>query len=77
MSVKPVLSSHPGKLKKWLLRAGGYLAEVNIGTKLKFGNILVDCFIKVTANSGLVCLYLIYPYPHPHPPHPKKKKKKE
>jgi len=53
-TVKPVLSSH---LKE--AQNGGCLAEVNISTKLKFGNILygcsrqVGCLIRVTANSGL------------------------
>jgi len=44
---------------QWLLKAGGCLAEVNITTKLKFGNILfgclrqVGCLIEVTTYSGL------------------------
>jgi len=58
-TVKPVLSSHPRKARKWLLKAGGCLMEVNISTKLKFGNILfvclrqVGCLIQVIATSGL------------------------
>jgi len=51
-----------GKHRKWLLRAGGCLAEVSISTKSKFGNVLywclrqVGCLIKVTANSGLTVI---------------------
>jgi len=36
-TVKPALSSHPREAQKWLLRAGGCLAEVNINTKLNLG----------------------------------------
>jgi len=45
--------------KKELLKACACLTEVNISTKLTFGNILfcclrqVGCLIKVTANTGL------------------------
>ena len=61
-TVKPVLSSHQGKHKKWLLKASGCLAEANNSTRLKFRNILygcliqVGCLIKVTANSGLTVI---------------------
>jgi len=47
-----------GKHTMLLLSSGGCLVEVNISTKLKFGNILygcvrqVGCLIEVTANSG-------------------------
>jgi len=34
------LAATQGNHKKWLLRAGGSTAEVNISAKLKFGNIL-------------------------------------
>jgi len=57
------------KQKKWLLKAGGCLAEENISTKLKFGKILYGCFrqvgclIKVTANSGLT-IYTLYSIVH-------------
>jgi len=54
-----------GNHKQWPLRAGGCLAEVNISTKLKFGNILVGCLIiqvsclkMVTANSVWLYMYL-------------------
>jgi len=49
---------HKGSTK-WLLNAGGCLAEVNISTNFTFRNILfgclrqVGCLIEVTANSGL------------------------
>jgi len=58
-TVKPVLSSHPREAQKWPLKAGGCLIEVNIRTKLKFGNIVygclrqVGCLKEVTANTGL------------------------
>jgi len=39
-TVKPVFSSHPREAQKWPLKAGAFLMEVNIRTKLKFGNIL-------------------------------------
>ena len=51
-----VKQPHKGSTKKWLLK---WLQEVNISTKLKFGNILfgclrqVGCLIEVTANTGL------------------------
>jgi len=45
-TVKPVLSSHTSEAKKWLLRAGGCLMEVNIITQLKFVNILFGCLIN-------------------------------
>jgi len=63
-TVKPVLSNTKGKHKKWLLKAGGCLTEVNIRTNLTFGNILfgclrkVGCLIEVTANTGLTVLRL-------------------
>jgi len=50
-TVNPLLSSHPKKAQKVAVWAGGCLAEVNINTKLKFGNIQVGCLIKMTANS--------------------------
>jgi len=56
-----------GKPKKWLLKAGGCLTEVNISTNLTFGNILCTylrqfgCLIEVTANTGLtVHHYIMY-----------------
>ena len=52
-TVKPLFSSHP----RGCTKSG--LAEVNIGTKskkLKFGNILFGCLIKVTVKSGLTVL---------------------
>jgi len=61
-TVKPVLSSHLREAQKWSLKAGAFLMEVNIRTKLKFGNILygclrqVGCLIEVTANTGLTVL---------------------
>jgi len=61
-TVKPVLSSHPREVQKWPLKAGAFLMEVNIRTKLKFGNILygslrqVGCLIEVTANTDLTVL---------------------
>jgi len=64
--LKPVLSSHQEKHIKWPLKAGGCLMEVNIKTKLKFGNILYGCLrqvrflIKVTANTGLTVHCLKY-----------------
>jgi len=46
-----------GSTKIGCFKAGGCIMEVNISTKLKFGNILFGCFIEVTANSGLTVLY--------------------
>ena len=63
-TVKPVAVTK-GKHKKWLLKAGGCLMEVNISTKFKFGNILfgclrqVGCLIEVNANSGLTVHVLL------------------
>jgi len=42
ITVNPVLSSH-NEEKKWLLKAGGCLADVNISTKFKFMNIQFGC----------------------------------
>jgi len=42
-TVKPVLSSHTRKHKKWVLKADGCLTKVNISTHLTFGNILFGC----------------------------------
>ena len=59
----------------FVLPLGGFLMEVNISTKLKFGNMLfgclrqVGCLIEVTANPGLTVLkklnsrYTISPWP--------------
>ena len=64
-SIKPVLSSHPREAQKWPLKGGGCLMEVNIRTKLKFGNIVygclrqVGCLIEVTANTGLTYTRLV------------------
>jgi len=57
LDVLPLYSQTCVKHKKWPLKAGGCLAEVNIRTKLKFGNILYDCLIKVAAKSGLTVQY--------------------
>jgi len=62
-----------GKHKMWLLKAGGCLIEVNISTKLTFGNIVigclrqVGCLIEVTANTGLTvhqfsCIFHLFKY---------------
>jgi len=42
ITVKPVLSSHTRKAQK-----SGCLTEVNISTKLRFGNILFGCLRQV------------------------------
>ena len=53
-----MLSSHTREAQKCLLKAGGCFIEVNISTKLTFGNIFigclrqVGCLIEVTANTG-------------------------
>ena len=52
-----------GKHKKWLLKVGACLPEVNISITFKFGNILfgclrqVVCLIEVTAYSGLTVFF--------------------
>jgi len=58
ITVKPVLNSHTREAQKSGCLSG-CLKEVNISTKLKFGNILFGCLrqvgglIEVTANTGL------------------------
>ena len=54
------LTSHARESRKWLLKAGGCLTEVNISNKKinvwehLFGCLRqVGCLIEVTANTGL------------------------